>query len=101
MQELFDNLFNNKVPPIWNSFPSTKPLGNWFAELLERVKFMKTWVENGEPEVFWFGGFYFIQGFLTGQLQNFSRKLKIPIDQLTFNYEFLPRESAAPAANGF
>jgi len=39
------------------------------------------------PEVFWLSGFYFTQSFLSGVLQNFSRKNKIPINKLGFEFE--------------
>lgn len=52
-----------------------------------RLQFLQSWLDNGVPEVFWFSGFYFVQSFLSGVLQNFSRKNKIPIDQLGFQFE--------------
>lgn len=44
------------------------------------------WSRYGPPPSFWFSGFFFPQGFLTGILQQFARKHSLPIDQLRFEY---------------
>lgn len=48
---------------------------------------MRSWSLNGQPSCFWLPGFFFPQGFLTGVLQNHSRKYQLPIDALTFAYD--------------
>eukprot|EP00762_Andalucia_godoyi_P000666 ANDGO_05308.mRNA.1 Dynein-1-beta heavy chain len=86
LEDMYRCFLFQKVPPKWaaNAFPSLKSLGAWTKDLLQRIDFLRSWVTNGVPSVFWISGFYFPQGFLTAVLQQHARKYRIPIDTLRF-----------------
>ncbi|PSN57350.1 Dynein heavy chain 7 [Blattella germanica] len=81
-------LLVGRVPSAWTkvSYPSLKPLGSYIGDLSQRLNILKTWYTEGKPSSFWLPGFFFAQSFLTGVMQNFARKVKVPIEQLTFDY---------------
>ena len=89
LEATMKSLFDGKVPMVWKavSYPSLKPLGSYITDLKQRIDFFRSWLVNGQPEIFEISRFFFTQSFLTGSLQNYSRKHKIPIDLIKFNFE--------------
>jgi dynein heavy chain, axonemal len=103
LEECFNSIIKGVIPDVWRSksYPSLKPLGSYIARCdgdydqseFCRLNFFQKWIDDGPPTTFWFSGFFFTQSFLTGVLQNYSRKYKIPIDQLHFEFELTEFES--------
>ena len=89
LDQIFNSLLNNRVPEYWAeiSYPSLKPLSSWFNNLLQRIHFITTWLEEGHLSHYWLPGLFFPQGFLTGVLQTHARKLNEPIDKFQFTFK--------------
>ena len=74
MSEVLDEMYlrftNNQVPNNWSKvgYLSLKPLSSWFKDLLDRVTFMRGWLNGGNPHCYWFSAFFFPHGFMTGIL---------------------------------
>eukprot|EP00769_Ergobibamus_cyprinoides_P000919 gnl/Ergobibamus_cyprinoides/1928.p3 GENE.gnl/Ergobibamus_cyprinoides/1928~~gnl/Ergobibamus_cyprinoides/1928.p3 ORF type:complete len:281 (+),score=72.40 gnl/Ergobibamus_cyprinoides/1928:382-1224(+) len=93
-------LLAGRVPKQWDdaAYPSLKSVASWFADLCERVAFMRRWLTTGAPACFWLGGVFFTQGFLTGLLQAHARRFALPIDTLRFETRVVTHEAAHAAA---
>ena len=99
LDSMANSLYDNQVPVAWQptvGFLSLKPLASWINDLNERISFLTKWVDNGAPPAFWISGFFFPQAFFTGTLQNYARKFKIAIDQLSFDFKVC--DDAAPSS---
>jgi len=77
MEAIENALFFDTVPPRWGKIlgPSTKPLGAWYLDVLERVKFLESWTGDFSlPSTCWLGGMFNPQAFLTAIAQQTARK---------------------------
>jgi len=96
MESLSDAMFMNKVPPYWEklAYPSTKPLAFWYADLLERIKFLEVWVADFNlPNAVWLGGLFNPQSFLTAIEQQTARKNEWPLDKMCLQCEVTKKYS--------
>lgn len=94
METLCNELFFNTVPESWNryAYPSLYPLGQWFADLLTRVKELDVWVQDFTlPSSVWLGGLFNPQSFLTAVMQQTARKFEWPLDKVCISVEVTKR----------
>ena len=100
LEQVASALYDNLVPAYWAAvaYPSLKALGGWVSDLRRRLSMFNDWVDGGAPSVFWISGFFFTQSFLTGTMQNFARKYRIPIDECAFDLKVM-EDVPVPTAN--
>ncbi|KAI8430872.1 hypothetical protein MSG28_001005 [Choristoneura fumiferana] len=112
-EEVFKAFLNNRVPAMWHKkgYNSLKSLGSWIHDLTLRIDFMEAmrckvrclWermsletdkivpcVDSKCMSVKFYLVIACLQcalGMLTGSLQSFARRYRVPIDRLLFDFE--------------
>lgn len=88
IEAILQSVYDNKTPDVISkvSYPSMMPFSSWVNDFLKKIDFLQKWIDQGIPTTFWISAFYFTHSFLTGILQNYARKYKIPIDELGFEF---------------
>ncbi|CAD2218709.1 dynein heavy chain [Angomonas deanei] len=94
LDSMYSSLLSDEVPQLWRSvsYASLKPLGAWYRDFLERITFIRTWVQKGEPKAFWMSSFFNPSAFMTGMYQAYSRAEGVSVDKLGFKYEVVDIE---------
>jgi len=93
MEKLADALQLNRVAEMWRelAYPSLKPLGMWFADLLKRADQLVHWTgaQNGLLLSTWISGLFNPMAFLTAVMQVTARDRAMPLDFMTNRVTFL------------
>lgn len=91
-EEVFNAFLNNRVPAMWHrkGYNSLKSLGSWIHDLTLRLDFIEKWLIEGLQPSSWVSGLFFPQGLLTGSLQSYARRYRVPIDALMFDFDPIP-----------
>jgi dynein heavy chain len=85
MENLQNALFLDNIPDSWNkrAYPSMNGLTVWYADLLQRIKELESWVSDfNMPACIWLAGFFNPQSFLTAIMQSMARKNEWPLDKM-------------------
>ena len=95
LEKLSQTMILGKVPEAWLavSYPSLRPLSGYVSDLVDRCNFFQKWIKEGTPTIFNINAFFFTQAFFTGVMQNYARKVKMPIDTLVMNVKVLSDET--------
>ncbi|KAI9224435.1 dynein heavy chain and region D6 of dynein motor-domain-containing protein [Blastocladiella britannica] len=88
LEDVNKSIQTSQIPKMWagKSYPSMKPLAGYFNDLLGRLAFFQSWIDQGPPIVFQLPSFFFTQSFLTGVLQNYARRASLAIDLVALEY---------------
>ncbi|XP_068770010.1 dynein axonemal heavy chain 9 [Struthio camelus] len=106
MENLQNALFLDTVPESWikRAYPSMASLGEWFADLLNRIRELETWTGDFSlPSAVWLAGFFNPQSFLTAIMQSTARKNEWPLDKMTLQCDVTKKnreDFASPPREG-
>lgn len=90
LEEVMHGLNQLKVPRLWGStYPSLKPLASWMRDLVQRIEFFSSWIDDQLPICWWLPAMTYPTGFLTAVLQVAARMNGVSIDSLIYETPIL------------
>lgn len=108
MDNLQNALFFDNIPGGWNklAYPSMNGLTVWYADLLQRIKELESWVSDfNMPICIWLAGFFNPQSFLTAIMQSMARRNEWPLDKMCLQCDVSKKNrediSSAPREGAF
>lgn len=83
--EVHESITRQRVPEKWKEtvFITKKNLSGFVKELVERIKFFKSWIEDGEPTTMWIGAFLCPQALFEALRWNFSKHSQKSVNLVT------------------
>ena len=100
MESLQDSLFLEQVPASWvhRAYPSLYSLGQWYSDLLLRIKELENWSSDFQlPNSVWIGGLFNPQSFLTAIMQTTARKSELPLDKMVLTIDTTKKNREEPS----
>ncbi|XP_014210223.1 dynein heavy chain 7, axonemal-like [Copidosoma floridanum] len=92
MEDISEEILKESVPKSWKihvSLCTKHVLSKFITDLLERVKFINSWIVNGHPNFYWFGGLMSCERLLSTMKVIFAKQKQVPIDQVGFDFSVL------------
>lgn len=93
LDELSREVNLGRVPTTWKRAcpydPPSQSLTVFVDDLLNRLHFMKEWLERGSPGAYWLGAVSAGTAFLAAVRQTFARSRGLPLDEVQFDFEVL------------
>ncbi|XP_055681852.1 dynein axonemal heavy chain 12-like [Lutzomyia longipalpis] len=89
MQEAINSISHGQIPEEWlkYAYATKKSLANFIQDFLHRINYFQNWVDSGIPASVWLPGFYSPRAFLATIRLNFTRKHKIPVDEIELEFD--------------
>jgi len=85
LEELGNSLYNGQPPDAWKKLSplTTRPLGSWMEQYVERNIQYSKWATEGDPAVFWLSGLHVPESLLSALVQATSRRKNWALDKST------------------
>jgi len=100
---LIQAIYNDRVPSAWASkaYPSLRPLGGWFADLVLRSDVLSEWQRQGQlPPSVWIGGLFQPQGLVAAAIVHHATHMSWPLNEVEVHMEITRKTADEVALQG-